>query len=815
MSIKTLNELFDAAVEIGSENERNAFIENKTSGLPELKHQLLNLLNAHARGNSLLDAPTRAFDLVTGNLGNSECDETVGAVIGNYKLLQKLGEGGMGVVFMAEQLHPIRRKVALKIIREGMNSKQIIARFESEREALARLDHPNVTRILDAGVTNSGRPYFSMELVRGTHLTHYCNSHRVPIEQRLALLEQVCMVIHHAHQKGILHRDIKPSNVMVTLHDGIPVPKVIDFGIAKALDRPLTEQTLFTRYGDLVGTPEYMSPEQAEMSGLDLDVRTDIFSLGVLLYELLTGSTPITQEQIKGKGLLKIFETIRDSEAETPSMRVTRTMDAADTLAEQRQSTAPQLRRSIAGELDWITMKAIAKDRNERYESAAAMAKDIRRFLNGEPVEAAAPTFTYRARKFYQKHKAVSVVATACALLLIASTAVSVYWAISSHRNELLAQQRASELIGKSKALEKEKDRTEQALSRAIAAEKKAEALARNERRRASLTRAQARFHGERVQDQIQKFVVAAKAVPAATHIVTNEHVAVNETPELHVKQIRNGERLSELDVTTDSKTEILQLVDSLAEVSVMISAENTTLWGDNYVSSVPAIPVPAIPQRPWTVVAAPNEVAVSNVTIEPELPMDSIAIAQAHTPVASPISVGMSRMPVRFYEIVVEEERKEFGNSDPFVAIALQAFAEALIAEGKPEKLLAAENNLRESMDILENMPDQPIKLLTSIVLFRVALDQQGKKNQSEAAASKGLVFIDLVKKNNKIPESETSTFHELERLLNSPTDEYKPPLVPVQIIENSQPVSDDFRPSFGRDLRIAIPGNEPSKGQ
>lgn len=818
MSLKKLNELFDVAVSIDSDTERLAFVDEKCDGNVALKSELLSLLNAHVRGNAILEAPTRAFDLVAGHIGNQDSSEKEGATVGNYKLLQKLGEGGMGEVFMAEQLHPIRRKVALKIIREGMNSKQIIARFEAEREALARLDHPNVTRILDAGVTESGRPFFSMELVRGTHLTHYCNMHRVPIEQRLALLEQVCMVIHHAHQKGILHRDIKPSNVMITLHDGVPIPKVIDFGIAKALDRPLTEQTLFTRYGDLVGTPEYMSPEQAEMSGLDLDVRTDIFSLGVLLYELLTGSTPLTQEQIKGKGLLKIFETIRDSEAETPSMRVTRTLAAAETVAEQRQSTAPQLRRSIAGELDWITMKSIAKDRNERYESAAAMAKDIRRFLNGEPVEAAAPSFAYRTRKFYQKHKTVSLVATACAMLLLISTAVSTYWAVTSHRNETLAEQRATELTKKSRALELEKERTEQALVRAINAEKKAEALAKDERRRALLTRSQARFHGEQVQNQIQKFIVAAKAIPASTNVIDGDPVFDTESTEIRVNQFRTE---AAVPVSPGRQTEILQLADSLSQVSVMFAGEAQPIWnsanaGKTVIAPAAMAPAPIASASVTVAETVPIAIPADAAPAEPIAAVETLEISSAGLPVSPPIPLGSRQLPARFCEIVLEEERKEFGNFDPFVAIALQAYAEALIAEGTPEKLLAAENHLRESMAILDAAADQPVNQLASLVLFRIVLDRQGKKTQAAEATTKGLAMIVQIQKKGALTPDEQNYFNELKRLLNKSPGDYQSPFVSLQRggagqqVNVGQQVNSEYQRTIGRNVIITVPKSD-----
>ena len=759
MSLKLLNELFDVAVSLPSDAERQAWIRQQCEGNEPLKQQLESLLASHQKGNALLEAPTQAFDLVANKLATSE--EAEGTTVGNYKLLQRLGEGGMGEVFMAEQLRPIRRKVAIKIIRQGMHSKQIIARFEAEREALARLDHPNVTRILDAGMTESNRPYFAMELVRGSHITHYCNSHRVSIEQRLALLEQVCMVIHHAHQKGILHRDIKPSNVMITLHDGVPVPKVIDFGIAKALDRPLTEQTLFTRYGDLVGTPEYMSPEQAEMSGLDLDVRTDIFSLGVLLYELLTGSTPLTQAQIQGKGLLKIFETIRDSEAETPSMRVTKTVAVADTIADQRQSTATQLRRSISGELDWITMKAISKDRNERYESAAAMAKDLRRFLNGEPVEAAAPTFAYRARKFYQKHRTISIVASVCTLALLLSTAISVYWAITSQRSQQLANARAGELVSKSQALEEAKERAELALARAVVAEKKAEALARDQRMRSVLTQSQAVLQGEQVKDQVKRIMIASQSLRDSSE----QPASQDGMPSVSLASPDTSVEMQAVKGANPIAVDFLPMLESLSQVSVRYLADEVTVVEG--IDNDPSEPFPdttfAINQQRTVngpLVNGPlmNGVAVSGPTGNGGLitgPMVFGPVMIASDGVAGPAPATRAsniqlHYPPRFYEILIAQLRKEFGNTDPFVAKALLAHVDSLLQDQSlsNEKLVLAENNLRESMAIFDTSSDHRVESLTALMLFRVILHRQEKWIQAEEAKRKALTLLEEIRR-------------------------------------------------------------------
>jgi serine/threonine protein kinase len=342
--------------------------------------------------------------------------------IGPYKLLQKLGEGGYGVVYMAEQEQPIRRRVALKIVKLGMDTRNVIARFEAERQALALMNHPNIARILDGGATEKGRPYFVMELVHGAKITDYCDQNRVSMRERLELFTQVCNAVHHAHQKRIIHRDLKPTNIMVTMHDGVPLPKVIDFGIAKATEQRLTDKTLFTSYAQLMGTPAYMSPEQMELSGLNLDTRSDIYSLGVLLYELLTGRTPFDTKDLLKSGVDELRRTVREREPLSPSALL-RTLknEELNRTARKRHIEAPRLVSQLRGDLDWIVLKCLEKDRTRRYATAHALAMDVERYLNGQTVLARPPSRLDRLQKLVRRNRLVFLFGAIGAFLLLCS----------------------------------------------------------------------------------------------------------------------------------------------------------------------------------------------------------------------------------------------------------------------------------------------------------------------------------------------------------------------------------------------------------
>ena len=447
-----VNDLFLQAAEIVDEHARTAFLDEQCGDDERLRKRIDSMLRDQTEAAGFFDKPDGICDAVasvartTDSLRASE-----GAMLGRYKLLQRIGEGGFGVVYMAEQEEPVRRQVALKVIKPGMDTREVVARFEAERQALAMMDHPNIAKVLDGGTTEDSRPYFVMELVKGVPITEFCDKNNLRMVDRLRLFVRVCSAVQHAHQKGVIHRDIKPSNVMITLHDSDPVPKIIDFGIAKATAQPLTEKTLFTRYGQMIGTPQYMSPEQAEMSGLDIDTRTDIYSLGILLYELLTGTTPLDGEKIRSVGFAEMVRLVQETEPPKPSQRISSLGDDQAIIARRRGADSVSLSKAIAGDLDWIVMKAIEKDRNRRYGSASDLSQDIQRHLDGDPVEAVAPSLQYRLSKLIAKHRFYVSAAALLLTTLIGATIFSAWQAsLAWKAEENMAMEKANALIAKS-----------------------------------------------------------------------------------------------------------------------------------------------------------------------------------------------------------------------------------------------------------------------------------------------------------------------------------------------------------------------------
>ncbi len=475
----TEREIFFEALEITRADARAAYLQGACGKDVTLRRKVDELLKEHFANDSLLSKP--AVDSAPTVLGDTQITEGPGAQIGRYKLLQKLGEGGFGVVYMAEQKEPVKRRVALKIIKLGMDTGQVVARFEAERQALAMMDHPNIAKVLDAGATDTGRPFFVMELVKGVPITRYCDDNNLSMQERLGLFIPVCHAIQHAHQKGIIHRDIKPSNVMVTLHDGVPVPKVIDFGIAKATQQELTEKTIFTQYSQFIGTPAYMSPEQAEMSGLDIDTRSDIYSLGVLLYELLVGRTPLDGKELMSGGYDEIRRRIKEEEPPKPSTRVN-TLEGAEktTVARHRKVGPEQLSSELRGDLDWIVLKALEKDRTRRYETANGFALDIKRFLANEPVAAVPPSSGYLLKKYARRHRGALAVAAAIAGLLVAGITMSTWQAVRATRAQAAAE-------------------------KAQAAELEQKLLAQTQQKKAEVERSRAETEHERAETQAHK----------------------------------------------------------------------------------------------------------------------------------------------------------------------------------------------------------------------------------------------------------------------------------------------------------------------
>jgi serine/threonine protein kinase/WD40 repeat protein len=409
-AVQKIRDLFVAAVKVPPE-QWQAFLQEACAGDEELRRRVSELLQEHQQAGGFLDRPVAEPRATDDSDTNAEGDaaavapEACGTLIGPYKLLELIGEGGMGSVWMAEQKEPVQRHVALKIVKAGMDSRQAIVRFEAERQALALMDHPNIAKVFDGGTTANGRPFFVMELVKGVPITRYCDEQRLTPRARLELFLPVCWAIQHAHQKGIIHRDIKPSNVLVAPNDGRPVPKVIDFGIAKATGQRLTERTLFTTFGAVVGTLEYMSPEQAELNNQDIDTRSDIYALGVLLYELLTGTTPLSRERLKQAAFTELLRLIREEEPPRPSARLSESKEALPSISAQRRMEPATLTKVVRGELDWIVMKALEKDRSRRYETANSLAMDLQHYLADEPVQACPPSLAYRFRKFARRNK--------------------------------------------------------------------------------------------------------------------------------------------------------------------------------------------------------------------------------------------------------------------------------------------------------------------------------------------------------------------------------------------------------------------------
>ncbi len=557
----TEESLFLAALEKPTPAERQAFLDDACGGDAALRARVQMLLEADARVRGILDQPAPFSPELTGAyLPN----EQAGAVIaGRYKLLEAIGEGGMGTVWVAEQTQPVRRKVALKLIKAGMDSKSVLARFDAERQALAVMDHPNIAKVLDGGLTESGRPFFVMEYVKGVPITEYCDVNRLSVPERLNLFVQVCQAVQHAHQKGIIHRDLKPSNILVATYDDKPVPKVIDFGLAKAMHQSLTEQTLHTARETVLGTPLYMSPEQAQLNNLDVDTRSDIYSMGVLLYELLTGTTPLEKQRFKQAAWEEMKRVIREEEPPRPSARLS-SIETLPSLAAGRQIEPARLTKLVRGELDWIVMKSLEKDRTRRYETANGFASDIQRYLAGEPVLAAPPSARYRLRKFARKHQAALTMAAAIALLLVVGAAVSAWQAVRATHAEAAAR------FAEQNALQAQKAEAERAEGERLA---KLDAQAKQAEAEKQKVRAEAneKLAGERL---IQVQAKQAEAEKQKVRAEANEKLAGERLVQVEAERRKAEEEKRIAQAVRDFlQNKLLSQTDTLSQADALVEA--------------------------------------------------------------------------------------------------------------------------------------------------------------------------------------------------------------------------------------------------
>ncbi len=685
--------LFAAALE-RPVPDRDAYLTQACGADAPLRQRVETLLHAHARAVGVLEKSAAAALRET-LAPSATLTEKTGDRIGRYRLLQQIGAGGCGVVYMAEQEEPVRRRVALKVIKLGMDTRQVIARFEAERQALALMDHPNIATVLDAGATQTGRPYFVMELVRGVRVTDYCDEAKLPTEKRLMLFVQVCQAIQHAHQKGIIHRDIKPSNILVSLHDGVPVPKVIDFGIAKAAtEQRLTNKTLCTAFEQFIGTPAYMSPEQAELSGLDVDTRSDIYALGVLLYELLTGKTPFDPAELSRAGLDAMRRVIREQEPTRPSTRLS-TMLAGEqvAVARQRQAEPARLTSLIRGDLDWIVMKALEKDRTRRYETANGLAMDVERFLNREPVVARPPSNLYRFQKLVRRNQLAFAAASAVGVALVAGLGISTSLYFKAQTESTKSRQVAAFLkdmlngVGPSAALGRDRTMLREILDRTterIGVELKDQPAVQIELR---LTLADI-YHSltlyKNMEDMARENLRLARATYGEEHVTVADALCQVGDALMHRRMLHEAETLTRQSLALQTKLRGRETAEAAAALYTLS----------------------AVLRFQW-----------------------SAGGADAPARLAEAEAVTREMLATR---------RKLFGNEHPEVAKSLDSLSAVLRIQGRPAE---AEAVARESLALRKKMfPGDHPDLTRSLQFLGEILADQGKLHEAESRLREGL---------------------------------------------------------------------------
>jgi serine/threonine protein kinase/uncharacterized protein HemY len=728
-----VKEIFLQASEL-SAPQRGDFLDARCGADSDIRRAVDELLAAHDSAAGFLDGPT-----LGANGGLSAAIPAALRQLGRYKLLQVIGEGGFGTVYLAEQQSPVRRRVALKIIKAGMDTGQVIARFEAERQALAMMEHPNIARVFDAGATETGRPYFVMELVTGVPVTEYCDANKLTARQRLDLFIPICQAVQHAHQKGIIHRDLKPSNVLITLHDGKPVPKVIDFGIAKATQVRLTDRTLFTEFKQMIGTPEYMSPEQAEMSGLDVDTRSDIYSLGVLLYELLTGGPPFDAQELRSKAYGEMRRYICEVDPPRPSTKLS-TRHALASIAAQRGTDPTRLGATLRNDLDWIVMKCLEKERARRYQSASDLALDVQRYLNNEPVTAVPPSAGYRIRKFVSKHKGPVVASAIVLFVLVAGIIGTTVGLIGRERQRRIAEQQ-----------------------RLVAEQNAAEAT-----RQAAVAQAVSRFQSDMLASadpfnfQGGK-VTVLQAIQAAVKELDAGKLKDQPLVEASVRHtvavaLKGLARYDEADAQLSAALELRrrylsaddpQLALTINDQGAIRDAQGRPIEAEKLFRQALEIRRKTLPANDPAIAESLHNLGralTAQLRFEEAEPLyrESIAIKRKSLPPDHPdtatslaqlaellVQRGKLKQAEAMVREALEMRRRCLPAGHPSIANALSALAVILYTQGRiPE----AESTAREALQIYRNtLPPQHPQLATSCQQLGIYLQDQGKLSEAE----------------------------------------------------------------------------------